>query len=297
MPESESINPLDRRLPWIWSSAVRVAGHSALSQLASVLPRNGWLRFCGADRDETNLSCDSSCFGHRLPPGDSKPHVRAEAIVSRLTRWRQSGNTPSGAPKEVNIPNVARPTHPVALSVIDRKFLAGSCLSFNHKRNLSGHFCACFGEFHAFPASFQCPSCRPRFERPVFVVRTPSYRSGSSQSGRGWKPFGSYASSGLEQVNLSTRGLHVRIPVISYPQRGDLKLDFFLSLNAGRPLTIPPHRCRTHGNLPFLHPSNLALTWNGNWTVGDMTISSPSSGECAVPFMGSGMASTATGID
>ena len=54
----------------------------------------------------------------------------------------------------------------------------------------------------------------------------------------GLQPYQSYHGGDLDQVSLSNGNLHVRIPLISYPQRGGkLRLDYALEFN-GKPQTI-----------------------------------------------------------
>jgi hypothetical protein len=48
----------------------------------------------------------------------------------------------------------------------------------------------------------------------------------------GIKPFGSYDGADIDQVNLQTGGLSVRIPLFSYPQRGDQKITVALMLGS-----------------------------------------------------------------
>jgi len=56
----------------------------------------------------------------------------------------------------------------------------------------------------------------------------------------GLQPYQSYHGGDLDQVNLSNGNLHVRIPLISYPQRGGkLKLDYALEYD-GKGLSVQP---------------------------------------------------------
>jgi len=43
---------------------------------------------------------------------------------------------------------------------------------------------------------------------------------------QGIKPYGSYHGGDLDSVNLLNGNLTLHIPLISYPQRGDLKISF-----------------------------------------------------------------------
>src|SRR5712692_5406677 len=45
----------------------------------------------------------------------------------------------------------------------------------------------------------------------------------------GYKPYGTYHGSDIETVSVTNGNLSVRIPLVSYPQRGDLQLNFGLA--------------------------------------------------------------------
>ncbi len=48
---------------------------------------------------------------------------------------------------------------------------------------------------------------------------------------QGLKPYGSFQDGNIDSVNLFNGNTTVHIPLVSYPQRGDLKMDFFIRYN------------------------------------------------------------------
>ena len=48
---------------------------------------------------------------------------------------------------------------------------------------------------------------------------------------QGLKPYGSYQGGNIDTVNLSNGNLMLHIPLVSYPQRGDLQMSFFIRYN------------------------------------------------------------------
>lgn len=100
----------------------------------------------------------------------------------------------------------------------------------------------------------------------------------------GLKPFGSYHESDIDSVNLLNGDLSVKIPLVSYPQRGDLTLDFFLSTGFDRPR--PPLSITGQGTsnvittLQYAYRPTLLLNWSGNYKLGGYT-SFVGAGPCA----------------
>ena len=87
----------------------------------------------------------------------------------------------------------------------------------------------------------------------------------------GIKPYGSYQGGDIDTVNLSSGSVNLHIPVVSFPQRGDLDLSFYLSLNIGR--TLWWHQINIVGTNLFDEVKlttipSLKLTWNGRWSPG-----------------------------
>src|SRR5215470_16388509 len=77
---------------------------------------------------------------------------------------------------------------------------------------------------------FKCLLCLAIFLLAPQVLQSQNFD-------RGFAPYESYQSSGLESVNLANGNLLLHIPVISYPQRGNLP-PFTLSLRYNNPRWI-----------------------------------------------------------
>ena len=66
----------------------------------------------------------------------------------------------------------------------------------------------------------------------VFALSSPASSQTTPDLEGGFKPYGSYHGGDIDTVNLGTGNLTIHIPLLSYPQRGRLKLDYWLAYNA-----------------------------------------------------------------
>ena len=85
----------------------------------------------------------------------------------------------------------------------------------------------------------------------------------------GEKPFGSYHETDIDSVNLLNGDLTIKVPLVSYPQRGDLKFEFFASTGSDRPR--PPLHIQGRGTstvittLQYAYRPKVGLTWSGGF--------------------------------
>jgi RHS repeat-associated protein len=92
--------------------------------------------------------------------------------------------------------------------------------------------------------------------RPFHAQTNPNLEAGQH-------PFGSYDSAQFDQVNLQTGSLNVRIPLFSYPQRGDFQTTVVLRLG-GKRWSNWEHDCQTE-----IPPGSCEGTWHLGPKVGE----------------------------
>jgi hypothetical protein len=71
-----------------------------------------------------------------------------------------------------------------------------------------------------------CYLCALSVSLVVFTVAT--HAQANPNIDQGFHPYGSYEGGSVDTVSLSNGALNIQIPVVSYPQRGDLHLSFSL---------------------------------------------------------------------
>lgn len=119
----------------------------------------------------------------------------------------------------------------------------------------------------------------------LLVAATTAFSQTTPDFDIGTKPYGSYQGGDIDTVNLGSGSVSLHIPVVSYPQRGDLDLSFYLSLNIGR--TLWWHQISITGpnvvdEVKLTTIPSLKLTWNGRWAPGPFYVVYQQ-GTCAQP--------------
>jgi len=124
----------------------------------------------------------------------------------------------------------------------------------------------------------------------VLLPAVPCVAQTSPGLEQGFKPYGSYHGGDIDTVNLLTGNLTLNVPLLSYPQRGKLALQFFLVYNNASwqvKQTIA-------GNPPkpkldwVWRGQGVTADWNGDWGVSpeDLEATSFTPGVVTDPFGG-----------
>src|SRR5438067_2264321 len=75
----------------------------------------------------------------------------------------------------------------------------------------------------------------------------------------GMKPFGTFHGGDIDSISMTNGGLSLQIPLLTYPERGNLQLQYFLRLNS---------KTWSQQWVPLNTPTNGYYKWKNNWKDG-----------------------------
>ena len=82
----------------------------------------------------------------------------------------------------------------------------------------------------------------------------------------GLKPYGSFQGGDLDSIDLASGNVTLHVPLISYPQRGLLKLDFFLRDNNRNWVVNQRYSGSTLNENWIWKGTGVTVGWSGDWT-------------------------------